>query len=108
MHYRNYWHLQTDLKITQSANRSYVFSVAIFYPIVEGFDVLSGDTGVHFSQSIAFLSNFAVFQQQDVSDGITHISHVTKIYHLQHVSNPKEQDRKSTKQRFPHSQYFVN
>ncbi|GFS55858.1 hypothetical protein NPIL_223441 [Nephila pilipes] len=86
----------------QSTRRSYAFSVIIFHAVVEGFDVLSGDTGVHCSGSVTFLRDFAVFQQQDISDGITHISHVTKVYHLQQVGNPKKQERKSTKKRFPH------
>ncbi|GFT81734.1 hypothetical protein NPIL_688611 [Nephila pilipes] len=55
-----------DWKITQSASRSYAFSVVIFYAVVEVFDVLSGDTGVQFSGSVTFLSEFAVFQQSKI------------------------------------------
>ncbi|GFS35042.1 hypothetical protein NPIL_654091, partial [Nephila pilipes] len=62
-HHHNYWHLQKDLKTTQSASRSYEFSVDISYAVVESFDVLSGDTGVHFSGSVTFLLDFAVFQK---------------------------------------------
>ncbi|GFS50218.1 hypothetical protein NPIL_488871 [Nephila pilipes] len=61
--HHNYWHLQKYLKIIQRAGRSYAFSVVILYAVVEGFDVLSGNTGIHFSGNITFLNDFAMFQQ---------------------------------------------
>ncbi|GFY49068.1 hypothetical protein TNIN_487661 [Trichonephila inaurata madagascariensis] len=42
-------------------------------------------------------SHFAAFQKKYVSKGVKHVRHFTVIYHLQHIADPKKQDRKCIK-----------